>query len=98
MTKRFLPKGKLRLFLSETSVRSAIIMPDLDLSRLLALEGLISTSPICRRGNGAMATKTLLRREFGPFLNRRTVKSAIIMCDFELDAESALKKGKGPYL
>jgi hypothetical protein len=72
-------------------------MPDLDLSWLLALEGLICTSPICRRGNGAMATKTLLRSGFGPFLYGRTVRSAIIMCHFELDAESAFKKGKGPY-
>ena len=73
-------------------------MPDMDLSRLLTLEGLISTSPICRGANGAMATKTLLRPGFGPFLYGRTVRSGIIMCDMELFGELALKKGKGPYL
>ena len=32
ITKRFVPKGKLSLSLSKTSVRSAVIMPDLETS------------------------------------------------------------------
>jgi hypothetical protein len=58
----------------------------------------ISTSQICRGANGAMTTKPLPKPEFSPFLYGTTVRSAIIMYDFGLDAESGFKKGKGPYL
>jgi hypothetical protein len=45
-----------------------------------------------------MTISGLLSSEFSLFLSGTTVRSAIIMYIFELDAESALKKGKGPYL
>jgi hypothetical protein len=45
-----------------------------------------------------MTTKSLPKPEFSPFLYGTTVRSAIIMYDFGLDAELGFKKGKGPYL